>query len=380
MKEHYDPWFVRLPDGRVLNAKSTASVRHHVEAGNIPLNSKARRNADSEWAALSKIPEFADLTVPGGRSTPSVYDLAPGQSENGSATDTPSGVSARLDPLRLQTVGIRGLVDELIAAFDSTINSRKLVVAGLAGVTMLLSTFIIDKSFSSINNGTHWLTYLIAVPLDFFILAAVVAVLSRQTHLELSRMKPVTIDEASQRIVPLVFRVFIGYVLTIGVGVGLWVLFDRVPHWLADWTASQGAAFSEFVLTFGAIVSLILVLVIAHMIVLSSLVAPILVVEECSVGDALREWRALIKEHRVRVLVYEGMALALALIAALPVALPVYFALTLGPSINLIQPNWMMGAARAGMVGLAIGPAIAFLTIANLFIYLNLRYEYTTQK
>ncbi len=52
MKEHYDPWFVRLPDGRVLNAKSTASVRHHVGAGNIPLNSMARRDADAEWAPL----------------------------------------------------------------------------------------------------------------------------------------------------------------------------------------------------------------------------------------------------------------------------------------------------------------------------------------
>ena len=35
MKEHYDPWYVRLPDGRTIKAKSTTSVRHHIEAGHI---------------------------------------------------------------------------------------------------------------------------------------------------------------------------------------------------------------------------------------------------------------------------------------------------------------------------------------------------------
>ena len=69
--------------------------------------------------------------------------------------------------------------------------------------------------------------------------------------------------------------------------------------------------------------------------------------------------------------------MALALIAALPVALPVYFALRFGPSL---PPPWFSGITQWGMIGLAIGPAVAFLTIANLFIYLNLRYEYTPQK
>src|SRR5580692_3010314 len=101
MKEHYDPWFVRLPDERVLKAKSTASVRHHVEAGNIPLNSEARRNTEVEWAALSRIPEFADLMVAGNRSVGSMPDIAQ-QPSNGSSPDISlkSGVSARLDPLR----------------------------------------------------------------------------------------------------------------------------------------------------------------------------------------------------------------------------------------------------------------------------------------
>ena len=47
MKDHYDPWYVRLPDGRTIKAKSTASVRHHVEAGHVPLNSMLRRDPDA---------------------------------------------------------------------------------------------------------------------------------------------------------------------------------------------------------------------------------------------------------------------------------------------------------------------------------------------
>ena len=61
MKEHHDPWYVRLPDGKIIKAKSTSSVRHHVEAGNIPLNSMARRDTEEEWVSLVWISEFADF-------------------------------------------------------------------------------------------------------------------------------------------------------------------------------------------------------------------------------------------------------------------------------------------------------------------------------
>src|SRR5947199_84132 len=59
MKENRDPWYVRLPDGRVLKAKSTDAVRHHLEAGNIPRNSYARRDPTEEWVELTWIAEFS---------------------------------------------------------------------------------------------------------------------------------------------------------------------------------------------------------------------------------------------------------------------------------------------------------------------------------
>ena len=112
---------------------------------------------------------------------------------------------------------------------------------------------------------------------------------------------------------------------------------------------------------------------------MSFLLPPILVVEDCSVGDAIREWRALLREHRVRAMVYEGMAMALALAAALPLAIPVHFALSYLPPTGLAL-NWLSSAIPAVLYACAAGPAIAFMVIANLFIYLNLRYEHSLTK
>src|SRR5262249_36190460 len=126
MRDHYDPWFVRLPDGRTIKAKSTASVRHHVEAGHIPLNSLVRRDANEEWASLVWVAEFADL----GRASGAITAAA------GAAPTSRASVSARLDPLRLETVGVRGLIDELIAALDSTLGRSKMVAALVAGALL----------------------------------------------------------------------------------------------------------------------------------------------------------------------------------------------------------------------------------------------------
>ena len=133
MKEYYDPWYVRLPDGHVVKAKSTTSVRHHVEAGNIPLNSMARRDSKHEWKTLTWIAEFTDLGPARTNRMPPAANGPAAQSvptANGSAEHVlKSGISARLDPMRLQTVGVRGLIDELIAALDSTVSAGKLIVA-----------------------------------------------------------------------------------------------------------------------------------------------------------------------------------------------------------------------------------------------------------
>jgi hypothetical protein len=378
MKNHYDPWYVRLPDGRIVKAKSTSSVRHHVQSGNIPLNSSARREHHEEWVGLGRIAEFSDLSAGGDRSTASMHDSAPLQSANGSSPEINlrSGISSRLDPMRLQTVGVRGLVDELIAAFDSTVGAGKLVVACAVATFGSLAVFLALRLVLVVLPEGVWLAQVVGGLIGLFFLAVIVGLLTRQTHLELSKMRPVYPSEAFKAIVPFVFRVFLGYAVTIGVGIGLLILLQQVPGWVSSGTGTP----NEILPTAVWSASIVLALGIFVMIMLSLLMPPILVVEECSVGDALREWRAILREHRIRVIVYEGMALALAIVASLPLALPVQLAIQFAPTLGAVPPNWIGAAIPFMLYALAAGPAIAFLAVANLFIYLNLRYEYSPQK
>src|SRR5437867_2238587 len=117
MRHSSDPWYVRLPDGRVLRAASTAAVRHHVNAGRVPVDSLVRRSSDEEWVALEWTQEFADLiTAPA--SEPETSTRARSRPENEWALPEPAGIASRLDPMRLRTVGVRGMTEELLAALD----------------------------------------------------------------------------------------------------------------------------------------------------------------------------------------------------------------------------------------------------------------------
>jgi len=56
-----DEWFVRLPDGSVVLARSSAAVRHHLETGRLPRDVRLRRSPQDPWGALDRFEAFADL-------------------------------------------------------------------------------------------------------------------------------------------------------------------------------------------------------------------------------------------------------------------------------------------------------------------------------
>lgn len=379
MKNGHVPWYVRLPDGRIVTAKSTASVRHHVESGNIPLNSMARRGAEDEWTSLAWIAEFSDLVGGSRNGLAAEKEAVLTPSKNGSQSEIhlKSGISSRLDPLRLQTVGIRGLVDELIAAFDSTVSTGKLTVACITCTLGAVAVYVIMRlSMVAYAEGV-WLAQVLGGVMGLAWLACATALLTRQTHLELSSMRPVFPSEANKNAGPFIFRVFLGYVATIGLAVGTIVLIQHVPGWVGKWTHGMNANAAEAIATAVMIVGFLAAVGVFALILMSFLLPPVLVVEECSLGNAIREWRSILREHRLRVMIYEGMAIALAAVAAIPVALPVFLAQQYGPGI---PPNAVGLALPFALWGLALAPAIAFLAVANLFIYLNLRYEYSPGK
>ena len=105
------------------------------------------------------------------------------------------------------------------------------------------------------------------------------------------------------------------------------------------------------------------------------LLPPILVVEDCSIGKALSLWLRLLRRDMGRVFLYEALALGLGLAATLLLALP-WLALFIYEPVDFPQllpaPSPSRGRVLAG---LALAPLLAYLMVANVFIYINLRYE-----
>ncbi len=379
MKEHYDPWYVRLPDGRTIKAKSTTSVRHHIEAGHIPLNSMVRRDSSEEWVNLIWAAEFADLGArPGGQP--------PSPSSSGAAPTSRSGVAARLDPMRLQTVGIRGLIDELIGALDSTLTRSKIVPAFVASILVFLGFFAARVIHHTVFEPTDvpWLPVVAGSAFAVIVLSLLNALLAKLTHLELSTMRPAKWSEASGPFFSYAIPVVIANAIVAGGGLGLLFLLQHVPNWAEGWLTNAGLSDRAREWLFTPILTIVLLMSIVVWIVvgLCWLMAPAIVVEESSWLAGIREWRHLMSEHFGRIVVYEGLTIFLGLAISLPLVLAVNLALHGGVALFPEWPasigmgeNWVEGGVKAAIHGLTAAPLLALLSVANVFIYLNLRYE-----
>jgi hypothetical protein len=378
MKDHYDPWYVRLPDGRTIKAKSTASVRHHVEAGHVPLNSMVRRDPEEEWVALVWVAEFADLASPSARA------MAPPTAESPPQAGTSrSGVSARLDPMRLQTVGVRGLIDELISALDSTIARTKMVPAFVAAVLVFVGMFaarVIHRRLF-VGDEAGWLPDVAGAAWTVLVLSVLNALLARLTHTEVSTMRPARLRDALAGLPRYVGPVVLANALVAGAALGVLFLMQHVPTWAHDRLGGLGTDTMAYKLLFaGVLIAELVVSVLAWLVVgLCWLLTPAIVVEESSWLAGVREWRQLVRDHFGRVLVYEGLAVLLGIAVALPVTLAVSLALG---GLPWLAPAWPAGsgtggagAATAVLEALTAAPLLALMGVANVFIYLNLRYE-----
>ena len=379
MKDHYDPWYVRLPDGRTIKAKSTASIRHHVEAGHIPLNSMLRRDPDEEWVALVWVAEFADLASPSARA------MAPPSAEQPpQISASRSGVSARLDPMRLQTVGVRGLIDELISALDSTIARTKMVPAVVATLLVFGGIFVVywvhRKTFDP--GQATWLPNVVGAAWAVLVLSILNALLARLTHTEVSTMRPARLREGLAGLPRNAGSVVIANAIVAGGALVVLFLLHLVPEVAARGLSRMGM---EEGTLYNALLAPILILVtvltvLAWLVVgLCWLLTPAIVVEDSSWLAGIREWRHLIRDHFGRVLVYEGLAVLLGVAVALPVTAAVSLALTGYPSIIPAWPSAFgtgaVGARNAVVQAFTAAPLLALMGVANVFIYLNLRYE-----
>ncbi len=361
MNTSADVWFVRLPTGRVLRAESTDAVRQYLGSGLIPSSSRVRRPAEENWVALERRTEFADLFAP--RRT------------NGDATRVtatrPAGPGpSRPDVARSPGVGLRGMLHELLAALESTLVRGKLGVAAFACVLGGLVVAFLDAGLLDAVLPGPVVSSVAAGLAGVFLAAVAGALLTEMTYLQLARLRPASWGEAAAGLGRSLPRVFAGYLLIGGGAVLAIALLRAVPAWLGAAELSWSAAVREALTGVAVVLEVALWPVVAF----ALLLAPVAVVEECSLAGAFAQWAWLVRQQLPRLLLYEGLALLLGGVVALALALP------------LVLAAWAAGSGPAvGFVlrvleGLALTPLVAYLAVANVFIYLNVRYGAVSQE
>ncbi len=201
------------------------------------------------------------------------------------------------------------------------------------------------------------------------IVTAAAALLTRMTFLELSKMRPARWRESLTGLTGAAFRIAVALLLTAGVAGGLIVLLRLLPGWLIDQpVGGAGPALAASATAVGMIFEVILWPIIGF----ALLLPPILVVEDCSIGQALRQWLRLLNKDMGRVFLYEALALGLGLSATLLLALPWLALVAYTPDVRLATAAMF---TRWVLAGLAAAPLLGYLMVANVFIYINLRYE-----
>lgn len=371
MKRVIDHWYIRLPDGRELTAKTTKAVEHHIKNGTIPLDSRVRRSKTQEWTSLEWTQEFSGLVSD--REKPQTK--RPGSSPE---IILPAGLAARLDPMRLRTLGVRGLWEDLIGALDSTFTRMKL---GLTMIVSLLAGGVVALVFSLfarvLNGGASqgiWPVAIGAMAVAAIpLLACLSGLLSRIVHVELSYMRPAKWKEVRHGFGFLFLRLAGAYFFVLG---GALLLIQGVrwaPGFFAD-LAEQNAVrplFVEGIGTLAALVGFVLEILLWFIVGFSWLLAPVIVVEDLGIFQGLRSWVHLLRQHFSRILLGQALALATGVVVTLPFAVPVLLGLTNYPMPANVPSDLLRGL----IIGIAVAPLFAFVAVANVFIYLDVKYE-----
>lgn len=353
MSQSPDSWYVRLPDGQILRAGSTAALRHHLEQGDVPLESRVRRSPLDRWSSLDTVEQFADLAV---------FSLGRARRANG-----PRPERQMRGTLPLQTVGVRGLVRDLTTALDSALVRAKLVVAALTGlvVGLVLAAGHIVPQFLE----PAWAPFVWAGQGLVLLIAAVVstAILSEMTYVELAHLRSARWLDIRTGLAGNVLRLLCLYLLVIGGVLAATLYLQWLPEWLlnpgdAPWVAAAAAT------------RLVLEVVLWPLVGFSLLFGPVVVVEQLPLGKALRQWLGLLRANLSRAVLYEALALAVAVVASLPFIIPVELGAWGAPHAGV--PGVAVRATLGLLRGLALSPAIAYLLVANVYIYLALRYEH----
>ena len=368
MRDPSDAWLVRLPDGRVVRAKTTGSVRHHIETGRIPVDSWVRHSPEEDWTTLEWTAEFSDLASRFRKRGVSHEESEPAA---GSAKEK---TTPRVNGNELRTVGVRGLVEELLTALDSTLHRGKLLLAGSVGILGAGTLLALQLANGWLDS---WIPWIVAGVILFAMAAVSTALLTQMTFVELSRLRPARPGEALTSLGLNSVRLIVCYALVAGaVLLGIAGL-RALPGWILGFEI-EGPVGPELLAGVTTVLNLILQVLLWPILTLALLLGPIVIVEECGCLAAIRQWYALVRSHLGRILLYEALAAALGAIMTIPFLIPVLLAGWITPAVDSLSGvTW---STLCLLIGAALTPLIAYLAVANVFIYLNLRYELSGQR
>jgi hypothetical protein len=359
-----DFWYVRLPDGRVLHAATTKVLRQEVVAGRVPAGSTVRRTPSEEWIAIEWARELSDLLERPRGAPPS--GVEPGKHEAGRATT----LADQLDPHRLRMVGVRGLLVELLAALDSALTAPKLLTTAV--VAILIGIVVTVVQLGAVDFGSPFWDRFALWAAVLVLLCAPIGLLTQLTYLELAQLRQARWRQGLPGLGALLPRLIVTLGAVAATCWGLIVLVRWLPSQLVPsdggllgWL-QQAAASTSLVAARAIEVALWAVLGV------SALLPSLLVIEECSVVSAVRQWLLLLRDHLGRVFLFETLAIAIALLLSVP------FALLLLPVATMaVDPQFPFATATAcNLLGALAGAlCVAYLIVANVFIYLHLRYH-----
>jgi hypothetical protein len=386
MSQADDVWYVRFPDGQVMRAHNTEAVRRHLVSGRIPRASLVRRSPEDEWTALEWVPEFASLLDPDPSRLGSEPMLTESQAvalrERPAAAPPPPSPAPgkprralpRDDAMQLQTAGAHGMIEALLNALDSTLIRMKLGMACLAGLLSVVALLLAGHFGSGWDRP--WAAWALAGLGLLVIGAACTVLLTQWTFVELSQARPAHWADGVTGLLRNTCRLVLADLVVIGLPVVILWLLPFVPGWLGPVEWFDGA--EDVVAGAVLVMCLILWVLLGPLFGFALLLGPILIVEECSAGMALRLWRQFVRQHFSRLFFYEALAASLAALLTGPLLLPAGLAplaVAASPVPALGPVNEVLKVTLSLLAGVALTPLIAYLIVANVFIYLNLRYQ-----
>jgi hypothetical protein len=373
MKRAKDKWYVRLPDGQVFYAPNTKVVREYLRTGRISPQSTVRRSRSEEWVLLEWTQEFADLCVHASAPTPSLpQEFGPSLERvtpSYPPADEPATVASRLDPSGLRLPGVRGLLEELRGALDSTATPRKLLVIVLVGLAVGLAVAWLGLPVAVPLTGAAWFPWAFAAG-ALAVLAGFSALLVNLAYTELAQMRPADWGDGFRGALGLTLRLFLSQGMLLGALLALIGLLRLWAPWLLDEGAERWGPTGEAFAVIALVVGQLLEVLVWPLGLLSLLIGPVLAVEECSALSAPGRWFRLVNAHRGKAFLGQFLAAATGLVLALPLGIPLLSLFAI-PDVRF-EPtvDFLRTALTGGIVAFLAG----YLVVANLFLYLNLRY------